>query len=305
MSEPRVSVVIPAYRRDDVLGRAIDSALAQTVDVEVLVVDDGSEDDTAAVVAAYGDRVRYLVHDRNRGVSAARNTGVAAANGEYVAFLDSDDEWLPRKLAAQLDRIESGDWIGAYCDVTPADLSLLGRVGAVVSKRLVRSSAPTEGGRELAEALLTMRVFMSPGSTLVVERRVLDSVGGFDEGLSIYEDCDLVLRLLAEGPLAYVDEPLVVTHFTGDAAPAAYVENDRRYLQRNADLVAALEADGIEVERIHRMGLVGHFLAAGEFRGAADHLDTGVLTRPVDLLRVAFWSLLGVRARLSGGGQHE
>ena len=114
MSEPRVSVVIPAYRRDDVLGRAIDSALAQTVDVEVLVVDDGSEDDTAAVVAAYGDRVRYLVHDRNRGVSAARNTGVAAANGEYVAFLDSDDEWLPRKLAAQLDRIESGDWIGAY-----------------------------------------------------------------------------------------------------------------------------------------------------------------------------------------------
>jgi glycosyltransferase involved in cell wall biosynthesis len=294
--------VIPAYRRADVLGRAVDSALAQTVtDLEVLVVDDGSGDDTEAVVEGYDDRVRYLAHDRNRGVSAARNTGVEAATGEYVAFLDSDDEWLPRKLEAQLDRVAGGDWVGAYCDVVPADLSLVGRLGAHLSKRVVRSRAPREGGRELAAALLSMQVFMSPGSTLLVERAAVEAAGGFDEGLSIYEDWDLVLRVLAAGRLAYVDEPLVVTHFTGDAPAAAYVENDRRYLERNADLVADLEADGLDVTRVHRLGLAGHFLGEGDFRGAAEYLDAGVLARPVDLARVAFWTVLAVRARLFGG----
>jgi len=302
---PRVSVVIPAYRRGDVVGRAVDSALAQTVDdIEVVVVDDGSEDGTETVVTGYDDpRVRYLAHERNRGVSAARNTGVEAATGEYVAFLDSDDEWLPRKLQRQLavlgDRGEG--WVGAYCDVATADLSLLGRLGAALSERVVRSGGLAEGGRELAEALVTMRVFMSPGSTLLVEREAVRAAGGFDEGLSIYEDWDLVLRVLAAGRIAHVAEPLAVTHFTGDAPAEDYVENDARYLARNASLVEDLEARGVPVRHVHRMGLVGHFLAEGRFGDAAAYLDGRVLGRPTDLGRLAFWSLLGVRARLGGG----
>jgi len=299
---PRVSVVIPAYRRADVVGRAIDSALAQTMgDLEVLVVDDGSADGTEAVAAGYDDpRVRSLAHERNRGVSAARNTGVEAATGEYVAFLDSDDEWLPRKLERQLSSLDDrGDgWVGAYCDVATADLSVLGRVGAALSERVVRSRAPREGGRELAEALVTMQVFMSPGSTLLVERAAVEAAGGFDEGLSIYEDWDLVLRVLAAGRIAHVDEALAVTHFTGDAPAEAYVENDARYLRRNADLVADLEARGVPVRHVHRVGLVGHFLAEGRFGDAAAYLDRRVLRRPADLARLAFWSVLGVRARV-------
>jgi glycosyltransferase involved in cell wall biosynthesis len=300
MTEPRVSVVIPAYERADVVGRAIDSALAQTVtDIEVVVVDDGSTDDTAAAVDGYEDeRVRLLVHETNRGVSAARNTGVDAATGEYVAFLDSDDEWLPRKLDRQLSTLAArGDgWVGAYCDVRTAGLSVAGRLAALVSDRLFRSTAAREGGRELAESLLSMQVFMSPGSTLLVERAVLDRTDGFDEGLSIYEDWDLVLRVLALGQIAYVDDPLVVTHFTGDAPAEAYVENDRRYLARNADLVADLEARGVPVERVHRMGLVGHFLAEGRFREARAYLDADTVRQPRNALRLAFWSLLGLRA---------
>ena len=299
---PRVSVVIPAYRRADVVGRAVDSVLAQTMDdLEVLVVDDGSADGTEAVVTGYDDpRVRSLAHERNRGVSAARNTGVAAARGDYVAFLDSDDEWLPRKLDRQLALLDArGEgWVGAYCDVATADLSVLGRVGAVLSERVVRSRVPREGGRELADALLSMQVFLSPGSTLLVERAAVEATGGFDEGLSIYEDWDLVLRVLAAGRLAHVDEALAVTHFTGDAPAEAYVENDARYLERNADLVADLEARGVPVGHIHRMGLVGHFLAEGRFGDAAAYLDGRVLGRPADLARLAFWSVLGVRARL-------
>jgi glycosyltransferase involved in cell wall biosynthesis len=304
MPEPRVSVVVPAYERGDVVGRAIDSALAQTVgDIEVVVVDDGSSDDTGAVVEAYDDeRVRGLAHETNRGVSAARNTGVAAATGEYVAFLDSDDEWLPRKLERQLavldDRGEG--WVGAYCEVATAGLSTLGRLATAVSERLFRSAAPREGGRELAEALLSMQVFMGPGSTLLVEREAVESAGGFDEGLSIYEDWDLVLRVLAAGKLAHVDEPLAVTHFTGDAPAEAYAANDRRYLERNADLVADLEARGVPVERVHRMGLVGHFLAEGRFEEAGAYLDVATVIRPKNLARLAFWSVLGLRV-IAGG----
>ncbi|MFC7138069.1 glycosyltransferase family 2 protein [Halobaculum litoreum] len=207
------------------VGRAIDSALAQTVDdIEVVVVDDGSEDDTEAVVTAYDDdRVRYLAHESNRGVSAARNTGLAAATGEYVAFLDSDDEWLPRKLERQLSTLaERGEgWVGAYCEVATGGLSPLDRLASVVSDRIFRSGVPREGGRELAEALLSMQVFMGPGSTLLVERDVLNDAGGFDEGLSLFEDWDLVLRVLAVGKLAHVDEALAVTHFTGNAPASA------------------------------------------------------------------------------------
>jgi glycosyltransferase involved in cell wall biosynthesis len=307
MPDPRVSVVIPAYERADVVGRAIDSALAQTVtDIEVLVVDDGSDDDTDAVVEGYEDeRVRYLAHETNRGVSAARNTGVEAARGDYVAFLDSDDEWLPRKLARQLAVLaDRGDgWVGAYCDVATAGLSTAGRLATVVSAKLFRTRAPREGGRELAESLLSMQVFMGPGSTLLVEREVLAATGGFDEGLSIYEDWDLVLRVLAEGKLAYVDEPLALTHFTGDAPAEAYVENDRRYLERNAALVADLERRGIPVRRVHRMGLVGHFLAEGRFEAAADYLDAATVLRPKNLARLAFWTVLGLRVRAAGGSR--
>ncbi|MBX0322119.1 glycosyltransferase [Halomicroarcula sp. F13] len=299
-----MSVVIPAYERGHMVGRAVDTALAQTVeDLEVVVVDDGSTDDTRAVVEGYDDpRVRYLAHETNRGVSAARNTGVEAARGEYVAFLDSDDEWLPRKLERQLAAIDArGEgWVGAYCDVATAGVSLLGRLAAAVSDRLFRAAAPREGGRELAASLLAMQVFMGPGSTLVVERSVLEATGGFDEGLSAYEDWDLVLRVLAVGKLAYVDEPLALTHFTGDAPAATYVENDRRYLDRNAALVAELEAEGIPVRRVHRMGLVGHYLTEGRFGEAAEHLDWETFTRPKDLARLAFWSVLGLRSLTRG-----
>lgn len=302
---PRVSVVVPTYERADLVGRAVDSALAQTVgDLEVVVVDDGSTDGTREAVEAVADpRVRYLAHETNRGVSAARNTGVEGARGDYVAFLDSDDEWLPRKLERQLAALDDrGDgWVGAYCDVATAGLSGAGRLAAAVSETLFRSSAPREGGRELAESLLTMRVFMGPGSTLLVDRDAVIATGGFDEGLSIYEDWDLVLRVLSGGKIAYVDEPLAVTHFTGDAPAEAYVENDRRYLERNADLVDDLEARGVPVRRVHRMGLVGHFLSEGRFAEASEYLDAGTLFRPKDLARLTFWSVLGLRALAAGG----
>src|SRR5215468_5764628 len=101
---PRVSVVVPVFNRPIAVARAINSVLVQTCqDFEIIVVDDASTDDTAAAVASIRDsRVRSIRHDRNRGGSAARNTGIEAAGAPLVAFLDSDDEWLPSKLERQL-----------------------------------------------------------------------------------------------------------------------------------------------------------------------------------------------------------
>jgi len=97
---PTVSVIIPTYNRAHLLDRAIRSVLDQTYqDFELIVVDDGSSDPTAEVIATFADpRIYYLRHEKNRGAAAARNTGIEASQGDYVAFLDSDCEWLPKKL---------------------------------------------------------------------------------------------------------------------------------------------------------------------------------------------------------------
>src|SRR6056297_1399486 len=118
---PTVSVIVPTYNRADSLPRTIDSVLAQTHDdLELVVVDDASTDDTETVVERYeDDRVTYLEHATNRGGSAARNTGIRASDGDYVAFLDSDDEWHPEKLERQVRELESRseEWVAAYCGV--------------------------------------------------------------------------------------------------------------------------------------------------------------------------------------------
>ena len=102
----KVSVIIPTYNRAEYVTHAIDSVLAQTyTDYEIIVVDDGSADNTKDVLLPYMDRIRYI-YQENAGLSAARNTGIKAAKGDWIAFLDSDDEWLPGKLAVQMRAVE-------------------------------------------------------------------------------------------------------------------------------------------------------------------------------------------------------
>lgn len=300
--DPLVSVVIPAYNRADTVGRAVDSALAQTLeDIEVLVVDDGSTDDTGAVVAAYDDpRVRLLSHDGNRGRSAARNTGIEAAQGEFVAFLDSDDQWLPGKLAAQVDCLRQRDdsWVGVYCEFLAPTPSRLGRAVGWLSKRVFARPQTREGGRELAQEVLTMRVLMGPGSTLLVRRDALAATDGFDEGLADHEDWDLVLQLLADGQLAHLDEPLVVLPESGgDAGPEAVAAAKERFLERHAPLIDDLEAEGARIRTVHRTSLAGVYLREGQYRAALAHLDRGTLREPRNWLRLPWWLVSGALAR--------
>ncbi len=199
MATPSVSVVIPTYNSGHLVTEAVESVLAQTVaPAEVIVVDDGSADDTPERVACYGGRVRY-VRQKNQGVSAARNRGLDEARGEFVAFLDADDVWHPSKCELQLRafaRFPELAMVGAQPFDWPArtfpaldgtDLPRLTRVGwhDLVEKNYLTTSS------------------------VVVRRVALDRAGRFDTALQGPEDRDLWLRVAEAGAVANLELPLV------------------------------------------------------------------------------------------------
>jgi glycosyltransferase involved in cell wall biosynthesis len=196
---PRVSVIIPTYNRAVLVREAVTSVLAQTYrDFEVLVVDDGSTDDTTAALAGYQE-IQVHRHRRRRGVAAARNTGLAAARGEWLAFLDSDDLWLPDKLARQMAHLENQpDLLVSQTDETWVRRGV--RVNQPLSHRKV-------GGWIFMPSLA--RCLVSP-SAVILHRRLLEAHGGFDETLPAAEDYDLWLRLTWRYEVGLVPEPLVI-----------------------------------------------------------------------------------------------
>lgn len=196
---PTVSVIIPAYNRAAMLPRAIDSVLSQAgVDFELLVVNDGSSDDTAAVLKAYGSR---LIHIRqaHQGVSAARNTGIRAARAPLLAFLDSDDWFLKGKLARQSALMLANP--GAL--VSHTGEKWLRRGEHLNQKRRHRK----EGGNIFGRCLKLCAVGMS---TIMARRELFGRFGMFDESLPCCEDYELWLRVSAVESFLLVDQPLTV-----------------------------------------------------------------------------------------------
>lgn len=196
---PRISLIIPTHDRAHILPRALDSALAQTRPAdEIIVIDNGSTDGTAELIHARYPQVRY-VHQANRGVSAARNHGIRAASGDWIALLDSDDAWQPRKLERQLATLPQDARI-AHCD------EIWIRNGARVNP--MRKHAK-KGGRIYRHCLSLCAI--SP-SAVLIRREVFEQVGLFDESLPACEDYDLWLRITVRWPVHYLDEPLVIKH---------------------------------------------------------------------------------------------
>lgn len=192
-----VSVVIPSYNYGRYIRRAVQSALEQTRPaIEVIVVDDGSTDDTLAVLADLPSTVR-VVTQANRGVSAARNRGIEEATGDLVAFLDADDEWLPDKLERQTQALIDSDAPASQTGYQPIDRE--GQpLGSPVSVAL-----PT-----FLDAVTLRPALTGLGSTLLARRDLLLALGGFDERLRVGEDYELGIRLLRAAPLLSVVEPL-------------------------------------------------------------------------------------------------
>jgi glycosyltransferase involved in cell wall biosynthesis len=197
---PKVSVVIPVLNRPVAVRRAIDSVLTQTLqDFEIIVVDDGSTDETPAAVQACVDpRIKLTRHDRRRGGSAARNTGIRAGSAPYVAFLDSDDEWLPTQLERQLKVFERSDEDLALVYTGAEWVYADGTVQTVIPRRYA----------DLALRLLTANV-VGETSVGMVRRSALHEVGGFDESLPSCQDMDLWLRICERFRADVVSEALV------------------------------------------------------------------------------------------------
>jgi glycosyltransferase involved in cell wall biosynthesis len=206
---PLVSAVIPTYNRGHVIERAVASVLAQTYrPIEIIIVDDGSTDDTEARVARLA--VPMLHYERcatNAGASAARNLGISCARGDFVAFLDADDEWLPDKTARQVARFADGDFGVVYCGIreVSAEWGSIDRI-------------PQHRG-DLFETLRAVNVLRTSG--VMVRRPVFDAVGGFDCGLAARHDWDLWLRIARRYKIDYVPDIGVHYHY-GSADQLSY-----------------------------------------------------------------------------------
>ena len=240
---PTVSAVIPVHNGQAYVAEAIESVLAQShPPIECLVIDDGSTDGTRDAVAAFGDAVRY-VHQPQRGVSSARNRGTEMAHGGLVAFLDHDDIWLADKLARQIEAIQAGRATMAGSDLV--------------------SGMVLFDGTEI----------VSCSSTGLVRRRELLAMGGFDPELAMSADWDLLLRVLLEGGLEYVDEPLVLyrVHDSNMSRHVSAMERDMNHAFAKAFAnpklpMALLRRRGLAYSRLYRM-------LSGSYRDNDQHLQ--------------------------------
>ena len=204
MPEPLVTVIIATYNRASIVPRAVRSVQAQTRrDWKLLVVDDASPDDTESAIRSFeDDRIHYIRASENGGASRARNIGLDRAQGRYIAFLDDDDEWLPKKLERQIQAVESSD---------------LERVGAVICGRVVRN---IDGDRKVFEhgmlgrpfeQLLAPRTGISTSGIMLTRASVAAGIR-FDESLTNAEDHDLLIQVVKAFDIECVPEPLYILH---------------------------------------------------------------------------------------------
>jgi glycosyltransferase involved in cell wall biosynthesis len=269
---PEVSVVVPTHDRSRLLGLTLRSILWQRdVDLEVIVVDDGSADDPAAVVAGLGDaRVRLVRHARPLGVSVARNRGIAEARGGWVGFCDDDDLWSPDKLHQQLAAASGCTWV------------CTGHVNVTPGMRVV-GGGPAPTSEEIVRLLPYRNVVPGGGSAVIVRSDALEVCGGFDGRLRNAADWELWLRLSGHGPPAVVDRPLVAYRLhPGNASldgaltlrEVEIIEQVHRIRVSRASLYRYLGWWALRTGR--RRSAVGHFLHGLQHRDALYGLSDGI-----------------------------
>lgn len=205
--DPLVSVIIPTYNRALLIRRAITSVLAQTYpNFEIIVVDNASVDNTAEVVGAIVDpRLKFIRHDLNKGPAASRNTGLINSGGDYITFLDSDDEWLPQKLAAQLDVFkEDREGIG-----------LVFSNGFNESLKTMAITDPVSSGIYYdcrKDKFYPLTKLITPPSGWMLPQAVVKETGYFDEAMITWDDGDYLARVAYKFPVYFLNQDLVVWH---------------------------------------------------------------------------------------------
>jgi glycosyltransferase involved in cell wall biosynthesis len=262
-----IDVIIPVWNRAHAVKEAIDSVLSQRLapdtGLTVTVVDDGSSDDLSGALHRYGAQVRCIRHAHNSGAACARNTGIASSRGDYVAFLDSDDIWLPDKLARQIDFMQSQGY-AASC----TSFFLVRPDGT----EIVTPRYPT-GALGLSE--LVWGCFVSPGSTLVCRREVYKQIGDYDAALQRLEDWDWLLRYATAHRLGFLAEPLARVEASPRPDPVKALAAIERMKQRHLGALPVAEQR--------------QFAAAVEMLRAATHRRNGNLVGAASALLRSLW----------------
>ena len=266
ISDPLISVVMPSFNRAQLIGRALDSILAQTLtQFEVIIVDDGSTDDTLEILNGFSDqRIAIFQVDHNAGAPAARNAGVAKARSPLIAFQDSDDEWLPGLLAAHVDVLKHND--ASFCQLDQ-------RYGTV------RTLYPAPGW-QLADDVYAQLLESSHISTqtLAMTKDIFERAGGFDPAMPRFQDWDLVLRVANIGAtFHYITQPLAIAYDSPDSLTRSVekgITGRRRLIEKHAGAFARHPAalarhHYIMGSQLRRLGQFGE--ARREFALALQH----------------------------------
>lgn len=294
--QPEVSVVVPAYNREKTLERCVQSALGQTFrDFEVIIVDDGSSDNTTDVALSSGDaRVRLIRHRENRGAGAARNTGAQAAKGEYIAWLDSDDEWLPMKLERQLDVLKRDTDHSSVCCTA---------FYLIQHDRAREARIPPNPVSWFKQLLLGSGI--APGTTLLIKKPAFFEVGPLDESLRRMEDWDWLLRFAKRRRILTVDEPLAIV-YRGARPPATLMEEvTLRFVDKHyGDFFAFGAFYGRKAIAKRWLELAASYLGEKSFRKGLFYLCKALTTNPLQrpglyltLLDAALGTSIGVGFR--------
>ncbi len=263
---PKVSVIIPTYNRGGYIKRALESVLNQTYnDFEIIIVDDGSTDDTKKVLEPYKDVIKYI-YQENKGVSAARNRGIKGSCGEYIAFLDSDDGWTNEKLSIQSTILDKDKKIGiVYSKMTKIN-----------AKNEVCGTKPENYiGKDFNE--LIEKGGDLPTSAVMVRRECFDQAGLFDETFEIMEDLDMWIRIAQDHVLFQVTEPNLALYYVHEGqvtqnrikAQYAKVQLDQKILRTYKNI-----AKGIVQKRLsaNEYTLSRAFYMQKKYSGSFDHL---------------------------------
>ncbi|MFH1865072.1 MAG: glycosyltransferase [Candidatus Eisenbacteria bacterium] len=317
---PRVSTIIPCYNGERFIGKAIESVLGQTYrDLEVVVVDDGSSDGSLDVVGRYmsDGRVKLTRHETNKGIPAARNTGLGSSTGEFVAFLDQDDMWVPGKLEAQVPVLDEGppDLGMVFSDIVMIDDHGT-RLGLAQGREIPRNIGRMSRHRRLRA--LYLRNFI-PLISVLARRTCLDGVGRFDESIrGGMDDYDLCLRIVPDWDVALINEPLAVHRvhegsYSKDVS--RLVADAPKVMDRLVGKYRFLEDLKPRRQARYHVALAMHQRDAGNAVAARDELRRAIASDPTWLTPYLSYALtltgraghraLAVRRRLRAGGTPE
>lgn len=322
----KVSVVIPTYNRGYIIAEALRSVLSQTYgEFEVLVIDDGSTDETVKIIQRFSDpRIRYIRHERNAGCAAGYNSGLRESRGELISFLDSDDLWKPDKLDCNVAFLDSHPEAQAvFSDLEKLDgtthITSFMRGTRVFSKLLANASYPegiTLPQRFMYLCLLQEVPVKTP--TVMIRREAVQETGKFNEASPSGNDWEFFLRMSRFGRFGYIDRPLVVVRVLGDATHRLNTERDKLFLLEVLRQEASDLSGDPEALAVARLGMVDvtkhlawHYLALNRradafralLRGFWETTDVGLLLRAMALrlpdgLRKQIKRSLGRFARL-------